>query len=503
VTRPLRVRSTPQGEPVRAARVTYAQMPEQRQPLQARRQHRNPRPLRLVALTVAAPFAASLPLLPAACGGSPSASGQVATDGGGGAIEAGSDGFDARTGSESGRVPVDAATDALEAGGGPRDGASGGREAGPTDASAGPTCMSNTLLPPDAPALVPGVWTDISPAGVPFTQTDATGSPVAFGQGITLDPCNAGVLYLSVQTNDPFMLGSTPITTGGLFKSVNGGKDWTLLPQLDGPLHTKVDPRDPQHLYVADDVRGTSIGFWISHDGGQTWSMPDGFTQAANTVSNNHAYYIETDPTDFDHVLLSFHGYWYGANAQTGFLESRDGGLTWTIHQPDPGWMGGEGKAIFFLSDPAAGLGDSSTFLCATQESGHWRTTDDGATWTKVTSVTTDHGGNQLYYTKQGILYAGGTPGIMRSSDNGQTWTVVSPGYAAYLSVIGDGVNLYAGNHAGGTFVTAKENDDTNWMAFDAAQFREGPFELAYDSANGIVYSSNISGGTWALKVKR
>jgi hypothetical protein len=419
------------------------------------------------------------------------------TDGGPGRLEGGGGAFEAGSG----------ATDAAQQGSG--DSGSRARdagvappfEAGASDAPTGPTCVPNTTLPAGAPALVPGVWTEISPAGVPFKETDDLGIPVAFGQGITLDPCNSGTLYLSVQTNDPFTLGGKQIITGGLFKSTNGGADWTLLPQLDGPLHVKVDPRDPQHLYAADDVRGTTIGFWISHDGGQSWSMPDGFTSAANTVANNHAYYIETDPTNFDHVLLSFHGYWYNNSTQTGFLESMDGGLTWTIHQPDPGWMGGEGKAIFFLSDPQAGLGDSNTFLCATQESGHWRTTDDGATWTKVTDVTTDHGGNQLYYTKEGILYAGGTPGIMRSSDNGVSWTVVSPGYAAYLSVVGDGVSLYAGNHGGGTFITAKENDDTNWSAYDQAQFREGPFELAHDPANGIVYSSNISGGTWALKV--
>jgi hypothetical protein len=295
----------------------------------------------------------------------------------------------------------------------------------------------------------------------------------------------------------------TTLATGGLFKSTNGGASWTLLPMLDGPLHVKVDPRNPQHLYAADDVRGNYIGFWISNDGGQTWTQPDGFKTAATAVDNNHAYYIDTDPTNFDHILLSFHGYWNGDGSQSGFLESTDGGMTWDIHPPAPGWMGGDGKAIFFLFNPALGLGDSHTFLCATQEGGHWRTTDGGATWTQATDVSTDHGGNQFYYTRSGVLYGGGTPGVIRSKDNGASWTVVSPGYAAYLSVIGDGVNLYAGNHAGGSFVTAEESDDTTWTDFDSQMFKEGPFEMAFDSANGIIYSSNISGGTWALKVAK
>jgi hypothetical protein len=378
-------------------------------------------------------------------------------------------------------------------GGEANNGGAGGGAGALGRPDAGAACAQNTILPAGAPTLTPGVWVNVSPAAVPFNTYDSTGQPVAFSQGITLDPCDVGTLYLSVQAGDSFRNGT------GIYKTTNAGGSWQKVGALDGPLHVKVDPRNPQHLYASDDVRGDHIGFWISKDGGQNWTQPDSFVTAANTVCNNHAYYIGVDPANFDHLLVSFHGSWCN-NATTGYFESKDGGSTWTIH-PSGGWMGGEGRAVFFLHAPELGLGNDQTWLCATQSSGHWVTTNAGASWKQATTINTDHGGNQLYYASSGALYAGGNPQLMRSIDNGQTWSALT--FGGFLSVIGDGTNLYTGTHGGGAFITAKENDDTHWSAFGAQTFAEGPFEMAFDAVNGIVYSSNIRGGVWALKVKR
>ena len=60
---------------------------------------------------------------------------------------------------------------------------------------------------------------------------------------------------------------------------------------------------------------------------------------------------------------------------------------------------------------------------------------------------------------------------------------------------------MYAGGHGGGHFLTAKESDDTTWTDFNSQTFFEGPFEMALDSSNGILYSGNIRHGMWALKI--
>jgi hypothetical protein len=251
-------------------------------------------------------------------------------------------------------------------------------------------------------------------------------------------------------------------------------------------------------------VGSASDGFWVSNDGGNSWTMPEGFKTAANTVKDYDVYHVEPDPSDFNHVLVTFHYYWQGGNwtgALAGVFESFDGGSKWTIHQPNPGWDGAGGYDVYFLYNPKLGIGDSKTWLYGTQGKGHWRTTNSGETWTKVTDVSMEHGGGQLYYTQQGVLYASGSGHILRSKDNGITWTEIGNNNG-FLSVIGDGTNLYTGGHGGGHFFTAKESDDLKWSDFNTQSFFEGPFEMEYDPVNGILYSANIRAGVWALKVK-
>jgi hypothetical protein len=45
------------------------------------------------------------------------------------------------------------------------------------------------------------------------------------------------------------------------------------------------------------------------------------------------------------------------------------------------------------------------------------------------------------------------------------------------------------------------ETDGTKWTDSTSQQFNQGPFELAYDSINGIVYNAGWGAGMWALKV--
>src|SRR5216683_1476353 len=69
----------------------------------------------------------------------------------------------------------------------------GGGHAGSSSADGGvwspPTCVNGVAsagLPPNAPALKPGVWTDISPKGSNWAGEPGSG---AFAQGMAIDPC--------------------------------------------------------------------------------------------------------------------------------------------------------------------------------------------------------------------------------------------------------------------------------------------------------------------------
>ena len=211
------------------------------------------------------------------------------------------------------------------------------------------------------------------------------------------------------------------------------------------------------------------------------------------------------DPSDFKHVLLSFHSPWnWGdSNKGSGVLESKDGGDTWIPHgYPN---QFGYGTSVDFLYEPSLGIGDSGTWMVGEQGGGHYRTTDSGKTWTKVSSNGIFHGGGHIYYTKAGVLFASGAPQNMRSTDNGATWTLTGPGNST--AVFGDGTLLYSAPALGNNpYFTSPETDGTTWTPYQGGAQKwnnGGPFEITFDSANGILYSSNWEMGAMAMKLAR
>ncbi|MGA2031797.1 MAG: hypothetical protein ABSG68_06045 [Thermoguttaceae bacterium] len=346
----------------------------------------------------------------------------------------------------------------------------------------------------DGPDLTPGVWKNITPAGVTMTLSNHV-----FCQGVTLDPAHPSTIYLCVCAYD--------VDKGGLYKTTNGGAAWSRIGKLDEPLHLAIDPHDSQHLYCVDGVRGATEGFWVSHDGGDTWTSPPGFrTATQKPVGTSDLYSIDVDPTDFKHVLVSFHSPW--ANSRNcGVLESKDGGNRWIVHDPPHGSAGGYGMAVFFLYNPATRQGDSNTWLFTAQQGGFFRTTDGGATWRLVYKLQMTHGGEQLYRTKDGTLYAGAYQYPVRSADNGATWEALKKGlvYSWYMGICGDGSHLYtACSSENQPFFTSPEKDGVTWTAYRGGKqkFSNEPFEMRYDAANHIMYSASWGEGLLALKVR-
>jgi hypothetical protein len=355
------------------------------------------------------------------------------------------------------------------------------------------------------PPLTVGTWQHITPAGVTMTAENHV-----FCQGMAIDPAHPSTLYLCVCAYD--------VSKGGLYKTRDGGATWTRIGKLDEPIHIVIEPHHSNHLYCVDGVRGNTQGFWVSTDGGNTWTSPAGFARATqNPVGTQDLYSIAVDPTDFKHVLVSFHSPWRGSSSgvnkgtsqnpnNCGILESKDGGNTWLVHDPPAGSAGGYGMAVFFLYDPVTKQGDKNTWLFTTQAGGFYRTTDAGATWSQVYKLQMTHGGNQLYRTRTGTLYAGAYQYPVRSTDNGASWQSLTRGlvYSWYMGICGDGKTLYtACSNANEPFFTSPENDGLTWTAYQegAQKFAAEPFEMAYDPAHHILYSASWSEGLLALKI--
>jgi hypothetical protein len=349
-----------------------------------------------------------------------------------------------------------------------------------------PNCPegSSSVLPETAPELTVGTWVNISPPGVPF---DASASAVT--QGMDMDRCNPGTLYVCVRFGG-----------AGIYKTTDGGGTWNEAGAQDGCIGVRTDPSDPMHVYSGDGVGSSTDGFYYSTDGGDTWTMPQGFIDFANEGGSYDVYSVELDPSDYQHVLVTFHSGWKNS-PENGVVESFDGGITWE-KAGMPGAGANDGTDVYFLYEPSLGIGDSQTWLFGTQVNGHWRTTNSGDTWTKVSDINMQHGGGAKYYTQEGVLYISSSEGILKSTNNGESFTNVGPNGGAYLSVLGDGTHLWTGNHGGGSFKWAPESDDTNWTDFNSQTFFEGPFELALDPMNHILYGANIRAGVFALKLE-
>jgi hypothetical protein len=420
----------------------------------------------------------------------------VASGGHAGAPSGGGAGGAKPVGADAGRGGAGTAA----AGGGPAAGGDSGTGGSP---AAGGTQNVGGYLPAGTPPdLKPGVWTDITPRGLNLSAgRGVTGSYGAFS--IAFAPSNTAILYANIDNM-------------GVWKSKDGGTSWVQLGNpkesydwgdkvtyFQTPCGLAVDPADSEHVYVTQGVRCAACGFWISHDGGNNWQRPKSFyDHDTNTgVPDTDATTLIVDPADFSHVIVGTHG-------QTAYVyETEDGGGSWKVSHPP---IDGGSFGMAMLYHPESGTGDRKTWVV--MSNGFHRTTDAGATWTKVSDTGGVHGATETYYTKSGVIYSAAGNHPVRSTDNGLTWTAITQGLdtgKAYYTIHGDGTSLYTqwslnfGAQPGPIWMTSPESDGLSWKPYGAGtqHFFDGALHMAFDPSQRIMYSANWDAGLWALKV--
>jgi len=339
----------------------------------------------------------------------------------------------------------------------------------------------------------PGRWRNITPRTVDLSRHSCT--------DLQFDPSNPRTLYAFYGTG------------GGIWRSRDAGETWLQIgdmPQPNSLGRILVNPRDPRHLYATGSVDLGSWGFWVSRDGGATWRIPAAFQAGAATIWNLDVYNLAADPSDFNHVLLTFHRGWPGWGDQAGVLETKDGGASFIVHDPAPGMDHGQG--IAFLFDPANQQGNSDTWLVgAGYGAGLFRTTNAGKSWRLVAPLQQNHGGFDAHYSAQGFLYIGARDGVYRSTDNGASWRATGVTGNWYYGVIGDGKRLYTSPAYVGQvydmpFLVTPEGGPNEalgaWVPHNEQTFGEGPWRMVFEPTRRVIYAAAWSSGAWAMDVK-
>jgi len=232
---------------------------------------------------------------------------------------------------------------------------------------------------------------------------------------------NGRVNCITFDPNDPdiIWIGSP---AGGIWKSVDGGSNWTTatdnLPVI-GVSSIAIDPTNTQNmLIVTGDAHASdtySIGILKSTDGGNTW------------VTTSLSYNISQEKTINKVIINPNNPDSAYAVTNSNIMMSIDGGSNWVITGPIGRWRDIEFKP-----------GTPSTLYAAKQSSGGsnvYRSTDGGANWNVINNgmsgsryrpliaVTPDNP-NVIYALFSASDYS--FHGLYKSSDAGDNWTLQS-----------------------------------------------------------------------------
>jgi len=345
-----------------------------------------------------------------------------------------------------------------------------------------------------------GVWEEITPPVAPLHGI----MPCPYGGEFVMNPLDPSVLYVGScnegiwKTTD---CGSTwnHVNTGKSGEALDTGRQWTFL----------IDPVDPDVLYTNSGYNGYVTGgtfdgngvsgAFKSTNGGVDWQViwPPSDPALSKVVQYNFVGHLAMDPTDRQHLLVSFHAACAAPHSAACFGESHDGGGTWKLVDGESQWAGGEGQAIYFLDN-------GSTWLFGSQSNGLWRTSDSGAHWTDL-NVTQGHAAGALYRAKDGTFYMATPNGMLRSPD-GVAWALVPKSGDIMLGVTGNGTTLFASRGFPWDpsttlyepFWTSPENDGQHWTQMSSPMLSNGG-SLAYDKAHHLLYSTDLGAGVWRV----
>ncbi len=275
-------------------------------------------------------------------------------------------------------------------------------------------------------------------ANVGLQQPQVTGgSWVPFGPSPNAPSQRVGrVNALAVNRSNPNVI-YVGGAIGGVWKTIDGGSNWSPRTDFQNTLATGVitlDPVDPNVIYIGtgDKDQGylglLGAGILKSTDAGNS------FTQlAANTFQGLDITGLLVDPTNTQVLYAGAKG---STPSQCGVFKSTDSGMSWIRLNGAPSSFVSEIRMLSTNSQTIYAAYNS--FGNSSLPSGIYRTTNGGSTWTKLTTgsfPTTGVGriSFAIAPSSPNIMYAalegtqtGDLLNIYKSPDGGVSWSPVT-----------------------------------------------------------------------------
>ena len=382
---------------------------------------------------------------------------------------------------------------------------------------------------------------DAAQAQAPFTSADLSGLRLR----------NIGPASMSGRVVDMDVVESNPYTmyvagaTGGLWRTRDNGVTWESI--FDAvPVHSIGDvvvfQPNPNIIWVGTGERASrqssswGDGVYKSTDAGKSWVN-------VGLRTSKHIGRIVLHPSNPDIAYVAAQGSVWGAGGDRGLYKTTDGGRTWqrTLFVDDETGV----------TDVAIDPSDANVLYAASYQrrrsaygfdgggpgSALWKSTDAGATWTKLTGnglPTGEYGrigisiyrknSNVVYVSiEQGQRYNASTAyiirkaGIYRSDDKGGSWTFMSdwnprPMYASQPIVDPNDdkriymLNAYSFSDDGGKTFTAPRtttHGDDRFVWVDPKDSRhvikldDGGIGISYDRGNKFLFVTSLPLSQW------
>jgi hypothetical protein len=349
-----------------------------------------------------------------------------------------------------------------------------------------------------------GVWKSTD-AGATFRAAWNPTDPPSIG---ALAVTAGGVLYAGTGEGNPGG-GSVTFPGNGVYRSTDGGTTWTHtgLAGTDRIGRLAVDPSNANRVFAAAAgnlfVPGGPRGLYRTSDGGATWQL---VLAGANPTTG--AIDVAIDPGNpsrvyaamWDHKRLP-EGRVYGGTG-SGLYRSTDGGATWTrLGGGLPAASANLGRMGIAVAKSNPNRLYAIAATTAGDFAGFWTSTNAGTNWTRITNSTLSASQSTYGWWFGRIwvdpaasrhVFVPGVP-LLESTDAGTNWGRSSAVHADQHAMAWDSASagrVYLGND-GGVYRSQSNGSLTGAWTKSANQ----PWNQFYTAAVSTQDTSRVLGG--------